>query len=402
MSSLARSADIAVPIRRSAPVADLRQVHLGMVDAVLAGGGVASVARLAADALGGTVVVALPPLDLTACAPDGEDRRLADVRRHVEDRSAPTPLDLAAEAPVRRGDEPLGAVVLLGGRRRATAEADQVLRLAALAVLTAVALEDGNAHAPKSDSAALFADLRGGPAPSGERVVARAHELGCDLRYGGVALCAAPEAGATQRAVAAILQDAPRALVHAGDGMVEALVPEAAPPAFAPSATELARRAARRLRGHGAIGVSAPECAPADLARALREARVVLELSARGEADLEALQTGTWRLLTRLVVMAPAEVERLLASTLGPLLDPGTRSAGALLDTLATYLGTGASMRATAAAGFAHRHTVAYRLERILALTGHDPRQAAGLEQLHLGLKARAVRDALQRSAAQA
>jgi PucR family transcriptional regulator, purine catabolism regulatory protein len=129
---------------------------------------------------------------------------------------------------------------------------------------------------------------------------------------------------------------------------------------------------------------------------------VVLELSARGEADLEALQTGAWRLLTRLVVMAPAEVDRLLASTLGPLLDPGTRSAGALLDTLATYLGTGASMRATAAAGFAHRHTVAYRLERILELTGHDPRRAAGLEQLHLGLKARAVRDALQRSAAPA
>jgi sugar diacid utilization regulator len=85
----------------------------------------------------------------------------------------------------------------------------------------------------------------------------------------------------------------------------------------------------------------------------------------------------------------------MLGSTLGPLLDPGTRSAGVLLETLATYLGTGASMRATAAAGFAHRHTVAYRLERILELTGHDPRRAEGLEQLNLGLKARAVRDAL-------
>ena len=56
-------------------------------------------------------------------------------------------------------------------------------------------------------------------------------------------------------------------------------------------------------------------------------------------------------------------------------------------------------MRATAAAGFAHRHTVAYRLERILELTGHDPRRADGLEQLNLGLKARAVRDALDRTA---
>jgi PucR family transcriptional regulator, purine catabolism regulatory protein len=399
MSSLARSADIAVPIRRSAPVADLRLVHLGMLDAVLDGGGVASVARLAAGALDGTVVVALPPLGLTVCAPDGDDRRLADVRRHVEDRSSPTPLDLAGEAPVCRGHEPLGAVVLLGGRRRAPADADQVLRLAALAVLTAVVLEDGNPHAPSSGAAAFFGELRRDPAPSGERVVARARELGCDLRYGGVALCATPESGTAQRALAAIVQDAPRALVHAGVGMVEALVPEPGPPSSAPSATELARRAARRLRQHGGVGVSAPEPAAADLPRALREARLVLELSARDEEDLDALQAGAWRLLTRLAVMAPAEVERLLASTLGPLLDPGTRSGGALLDTLAIYLGTGASMRATAAAGFAHRHTVAYRLERILELTGHDPRQAAGLEQLNLGLKARAVRDALDRTA---
>ena len=399
MSSPAHSADIAIPVRRAAPVAELRQVHLGMLDAVLDGGGIVSVARLAALALDGTVVVALPPLDVAVCAPDRADRRLTAVRRHVEDRSAPTPLELAAEAPVRRGDEALGAVVLLAGRGRTTADADQVLRLAALAVLTAIALEDGTAQAPSSAAGALFDDLRSEPAPSGERVVARAEELGCDLRYGGVALCAAPESGTTQRALAAIVQDAPRALVHVGDGVVEALLPEDGPPSAAPSATELARRAARRLRQHGPVGVSAPEPGPAELARALREAHVVLALSAGGEADLDALQTGAWRLLTRLAVLAPAEVERLLASTLGPLLDPGTRSGGALLETLTTYLGTGASMRATAAAGFAHRHTVAYRLERILELTGHDPRRAAGLEQLNLGLKARAVRDAQSRTA---
>jgi PucR C-terminal helix-turn-helix domain/GGDEF-like domain len=390
--------DIASPSPRPEPVSELRQVHLGMLDAVLAGGGVASVARLAAGALDGTVVVTLPALDLTVCAPDGDRRRVTAVRRHVEDRSAPTPLELAAEAPVRRGEEPLGAVVLLGGRRRATAEADQVLRLAALAVLTAVALEDGTARAPATGAGAFFAELHGGP--DGERIVARARELGCELRYGGIALCAAPESGTVQRALAAIVQDAPRAIVHAGGGVFEALVPHGDPSDGGPDATELARRAARRLGRHGAVGLSAPESAPAELPRALREARLVRELEARGAAALDELQTGAWRLLTRLAVMAPAEVERLLASTLGPLLDPGTRSGGALLETLTTYLDTGASMRATAAAGFAHRHTVAYRLERILELTGHDPRRADGLEQLNLGLKALAVRDALRRAAA--
>ena len=51
-------------------------------------------------------------------------------------------------------------------------------------------------------------------------------------------------------------------------------------------------------------------------------------------------------------------------------------------------------MNATARAGYTHRHTVAYRLERIHERTGHDPRQLSGRELLSLGLKARAVRDA--------
>src|SRR5215207_8595027 len=158
------------------------------------GGDIASVARLTAGALDATVVVALPALDLTVCAPDPDDRRLPAVRRHVEDRSSPTPIELAAEAPIRRDGEQIGAVVLLGGRRRVSADAEQVLGLAALAVLSAVAGDDGN-RSPSAAAARLFADLRGEPAPSGERVVARAGELGSDLRYGAVALVAAPRGG---------------------------------------------------------------------------------------------------------------------------------------------------------------------------------------------------------------
>jgi DNA-binding PucR family transcriptional regulator len=44
-------------------------------------------------------------------------------------------------------------------------------------------------------------------------------------------------------------------------------------------------------------------------------------------------------------------------------------------------------MNATAAAIFAHRHTVAYRLERILELTGLDPMLSEHRERLGLGLK---------------
>jgi sugar diacid utilization regulator len=48
-------------------------------------------------------------------------------------------------------------------------------------------------------------------------------------------------------------------------------------------------------------------------------------------------------------------------------------------------------MRATAAAVYAHRHTVAYRLDRVRDLTGLDPSRTEDREQLGLGLKAHQV-----------
>jgi sugar diacid utilization regulator len=48
-------------------------------------------------------------------------------------------------------------------------------------------------------------------------------------------------------------------------------------------------------------------------------------------------------------------------------------------------------MNATAAAIYAHRHTVAYRLERVHELTGLDPLRQEGRERLGLGLKTAAL-----------
>ena len=45
-------------------------------------------------------------------------------------------------------------------------------------------------------------------------------------------------------------------------------------------------------------------------------------------------------------------------------------------------------MNATAASIYAHRHTIAYRLERIRDLTGFDPMKTEDRERLGLGLKA--------------
>ena len=59
-----------------------------------------------------------------------------------------------------------------------------------------------------------------------------------------------------------------------------------------------------------------------------------------------------------------------------------------LVGTLEAYFEQNCNMNATAAAIYAHRHTVAYRLDRVKELTGLDPTQSEDRERLGLGLKA--------------
>jgi len=63
------------------------------------------------------------------------------------------------------------------------------------------------------------------------------------------------------------------------------------------------------------------------------------------------------------------------------------RYASELLRTLEAYLEANCDMSAAAAAIFAHRHTVAYRLERVHELTGLDPIRSEDRERLALGIK---------------
>ena len=59
-----------------------------------------------------------------------------------------------------------------------------------------------------------------------------------------------------------------------------------------------------------------------------------------------------------------------------------------LLGTLEAYLANDCNMNGTARSIYAHRHTVAYRLQRVKELTGLDPMISEDRERLSLGLKA--------------
>src|SRR3954470_5304048 len=98
-------------------VARLREVHLGMLDAVLAGDGLQAVARLAAEAAGASVAIVVPRLAAAALAPIDDDAALEPLRRYVDDRvkdrPASVPPIVSAEVPIASGDEAVGAVLLL-------------------------------------------------------------------------------------------------------------------------------------------------------------------------------------------------------------------------------------------------------------------------------------------------
>jgi hypothetical protein len=371
--------------RAVTPVGSLRRIHLGMIDAVLAGGGIAPVAALAAAKLGGTVAIVLPAEDVAVAEPALSEPRSAALGRYVADRllarPVKVPAGLAAEVPVHSGDDLLGYVALLDAEP--AADVHEILELAAVAALTAVTLRDASVTQRRA-CAELFDEIRGPRPPSGADTVARARRLGADLSRGASALSVRPRAGHSERVLAAIAQEFPGALAAARADRVEALLP--VPPGGEPESAEAsARRLARRLRAGTPAGLSPFEHDVEALGTALRVAELALELEA---VELDDLLTGSWRLV---LATDPHALQALVDSTVGPATD--------LLDTLRAYLAHGANMNATAVAVYAHRHTVASRLERVRTLTGHDPQTPLGQAQLALGLQALDVQRAAARIA---
>ena len=148
---------------------------------------------------------------------------------------------------------------------------------------------------------------------------------------------------------------------------------------------------AERLRKHGPTAISSLYTDPGDLHRAVQEAELVLEVVSRDERMAETMSeagSGVYRLLFRVLASHPDEMRSFFEDTVGAVVRYDDRYHTDLLATLEAYLAQECNMNATARAIYAHRHTVAYRLERIQQLTGLDPTASEDRERLSLGLKA--------------
>ena len=371
-------------------VARLRAVHLEMLDAVLGGDGLIRVASLAAEAAGAPVAIIVPRLGVAVVTGESVGDPVRDeLRRYVADRVADRPARVpsmvAAEAPIASGDELVGAVLLLG--EATGSEASEFLHLAAVASLTEVAVEEAREEVEENLRGSFLEDLRSRADIEPDEVVRRAARLGCDLSEGAVALCAELTSDRPRHVVATIAEDAPGALAQHLEGRVYALLPGGGD---APDQVLLRARAlAERLRRHGIVGVSSFYSQPGELGRAMQEAELVLDVVRRSGAPIEQdIGTGTYRLLFRVLASHPEEVRSFYEDTVAPVVRYDDQYRTDLVGTLEAYLEHNCNMNATAAAIYAHRHTVAYRLERVRELTGLDPVLSEDRERLGLGLKA--------------
>ncbi len=386
-----RLPDEAGPLGAAAPLVErLRRVHLEMVEAVLGGEGLGRVAELAAAAAGAPVAVVVPRLDEAVAAPTPV-KRIDALRRYVvdklRDRPVRVPDGIVAEVPIASGDEVIGAVLLLDAA--ADVAAPEFLHLAAVASLTEVAIAEARDEVEQNLRGSLLEELRTRPdAIDAREIVRRAGRLGCDLSQGGVALCAKLTSDRPRHVVALITGEYGGALAQHMEGRVYALLPSVQE--GSPLETQdAARRLAGRLERYGAVGLSSFYSEPADLPRGLQEAELVVDVLEQSDGAItEDIGTGTYRLLFRVLASHPEEVRSFFEDTVAPLVRYDDQYGTDLVGTLDAYLENNCNMNATAAMIYAHRHTVAYRLDRVRELTGLDPVRSEDRERLGLGLKA--------------
>src|SRR5437763_6759280 len=351
-----------------------RGAHLEMVGAVLAGDGLERIAEIASQHAGVPVAVIVPRLATPVEAWALYERYVA---RRLAGGKPERPAEVAAEVPIVSGGHELGAVLTLGSG--GAPDAGEYLHVAAVAALTEVAVAEARDETEQSLRGSFLEELRTRDDLEAPDIVRRARRLGTDLSEGAVALVADPQGRAPGRLLAAISAERADALAQTVGNRVYALIP---------SSVEEARRVATRLGRQATVGVSSRYSDPADLRRALEEAALVLEVTANGDALGEGIGSGTYRLLFRVMASHPEEVRSFYEDTVAPIVRYDEQYTTDLVGTLQAYLAENCNMNATAAAIYAHRHTVSYRLDRVRELTGLDPTSSEDRERLGLGLKA--------------
>jgi purine catabolism regulator len=386
---------------RGAAKAAPRSTPLTIVSGAVAGDDLLSVAASTSDALGRPVAIAIPSLGEPVVWPRGAIAE-AGVRGIVEHAAAVIrepasrpPETIADAVAVRIGHDVVGIIAVTPSGRTGELAPEQLAWLEAGAAGAAVSalIRDAQEGGLEGSRRALLQALRTGPPADVSALVSHARRLGFDLGSGAVALCAAPLSDGSSIAPSELLSRHPALLADVGHGRLCGLVPISSPITTRDGAEQLAAK----LSGLGMlVALSGPRRDPATLHDALREAELLVELSASPAGSLSG-QEETYRLLIGILLRGREELELLRSQTILPLSAYDGQHDTDLLATLRAFLAHHGSTTETAEAMSLHRHTVGYRLARVHEVSGLSPYESDGRERLSLGLKAHQILDADQR-----
>ena len=269
---------------------------------------------------------------------------------------------------------------MLGRAASRRPDAAEFLHLAAVASLTEVAVEEAGRRSSRTCAARSWRSCARATDLEPRDIVRRAARLGCDLSRGAVVLCAELATDRPRHVVAMISGDVPGRAGRASSRTASTRCCRRAAATTRRATLPRARALADRLRRHGKRRRSRRfHSDPAELAARVQEAELVLDVLRRPSAPSrpQDIGTGTYRLLFRVLASHPEEVRSFYEDTVAPIVryDDQYRDRPRRRRSTPTS-STNCNMNATAAAIYAHRHTVAYRLDRVRELTGLDPTSA--------------------------
>lgn len=352
--------------------------HDLLTDVLLHRGGVAEVAEVLGEVLGGTVGVydeTGAPLVGDQPGPDAADPVVATALR--TGRCAATD-DGAWVAAAAAADDHLGTLVLRTDGPMGLPER-RTLERGALVTAMVLLFERSAAEAESRVRGELLADLVTGRVPDALRLRERVRQQGAQLE-GPLAIAVATTDGerAVGRTVAALASERQGlGVVHEGRSVLLA----------AGDAHDLGRALADRLGG-ATVGVAVVEGGIDGVAAAWGQASgaltTLLRLGRTGEVT-DPAGLGLARLL--LGHNGPAELEEFLVRTLGPVLDYDAARGTSLAETLHAWFDSGGSLRATAEQLHVHANTVTQRLDRVAQLLGEGWRSPARRLDLQLALQ---------------
>ena len=133
------------------------------------------------------------------------------------------------------------------------------------------------------------------------------------------------------------------------------------------------------------VGVSGCAATIADVAASYSEARDAVEIAVG--IGIHGRPVHFDEVLIDHMVRSTPHADRILDSTLGPLLEYDTAKQAELVATLRAYMECGFNLTRSAEVLQVHPNTVVYRLRRVRELSGRDPHDPNDLLLLFLGLK---------------